>query len=98
MKEIEIEIESQMLIPKGEYFFLFFYFLELFDLMILLINIFYVIINYRLLNNLTQALGSCGVDLSQANISVQFDIRKGTSSGSTSTSFGIKVNKKNHIL
>ncbi|XP_023729207.1 transcription factor BIM2 [Lactuca sativa] len=43
-----------------------------------------------LLNNLTQALGSCGVDLSQANISVQFDIRKGTSSGSTSTSFGIK--------
>ncbi|CAH1413235.1 unnamed protein product [Lactuca virosa] len=43
-----------------------------------------------LLNNLTQALGSSGVDLSQANISVQFDIRKVTSSGSISTSFGIK--------
>lgn len=43
-----------------------------------------------LLNNLTQALGSSGVDLSQASISVQFDIRKGTTTGSTSTSFGIK--------
>ncbi|KAL4568589.1 hypothetical protein LXL04_024204 [Taraxacum kok-saghyz] len=43
-----------------------------------------------LLSNLTQTLGSCGVDLSQASISVQFDIRKGASSGSTSTSFGIK--------
>ncbi|KAK1438938.1 hypothetical protein QVD17_04751 [Tagetes erecta] len=43
-----------------------------------------------LLNNLTHALSSCGVDLSQANISVQLDIRKGMSSGATSTSFGIK--------
>ncbi|KAJ9564091.1 hypothetical protein OSB04_000057 [Centaurea solstitialis] len=43
-----------------------------------------------LLNNLTQALGSSGVDLSQACISVQFDIRKGANSGATSTSFGIK--------
>ncbi|KAI3677437.1 hypothetical protein L2E82_51724 [Cichorium intybus] len=45
-----------------------------------------------LLNNLTQALGQCGVDLSQATISVQFDIKKGKTSGltSTSTSFGIK--------
>ncbi|XP_076885175.1 transcription factor BIM2-like [Bidens hawaiensis] len=37
-----------------------------------------------LLNNLTHALGSCGVDLSQASISVQLDIKK-----ATSTSFGI---------
>ncbi|KAL8200645.1 hypothetical protein R6Q57_011984 [Mikania cordata] len=43
-----------------------------------------------LLNNLTHALGSSGVDLSQASISVQLDIRKGTNSGSSSTSFGIK--------
>ncbi|GJS73642.1 MAK10-like protein [Tanacetum coccineum] len=38
-----------------------------------------------MLNNITQALGSSGVDLSQASISVQFDIKKGTSSGATST-------------
>ncbi|KAI3813277.1 hypothetical protein L1987_17997 [Smallanthus sonchifolius] len=43
-----------------------------------------------LLNNLTRALGSSGVDLSQASISVQLDIMKGTNSGATSTSFGIK--------
>ncbi|XP_024975317.1 transcription factor BIM2-like isoform X1 [Cynara cardunculus var. scolymus] len=43
-----------------------------------------------LLNNLTQALGSSGVDLSQACISVQFDIRKRASSGATSTSFSVK--------
>ncbi|MFS8033540.1 putative transcription factor bHLH family [Helianthus anomalus] len=43
-----------------------------------------------LLNNLTRALGSSGVDLSQASISVQLDIRKGASGGATSTSYGIK--------
>lgn len=43
-----------------------------------------------MLNNLMQSLGSSGVDLSQANISVQFDIRKGTCNRSTSTLFGIK--------
>ncbi|KAK9052490.1 hypothetical protein SSX86_029119 [Deinandra increscens subsp. villosa] len=46
-----------------------------------------------LLNNLTHALGSSGVDLSQASISVQLDIRKSTNSGATSTSFGIKDNE-----
>lgn len=43
-----------------------------------------------LLDNITQALGSSGVDLSQASISVQFDIKKGTSSGATSTPLRFK--------
>nr|GEV50318.1 hypothetical protein [Tanacetum cinerariifolium] len=43
-----------------------------------------------MLNNITQALGSSGVDLSQTSISVQFDIKKGTSSGATSTPLRFK--------
>nr|XP_043607229.1 transcription factor BIM1-like isoform X2 [Erigeron canadensis] len=43
-----------------------------------------------LLNNLTLTLGSSGVDLSQASIAVQLDIRKGTSSYTASTSSGVK--------
>lgn len=43
-----------------------------------------------LLNNLTHALGSSGVDLSQASISVQLDVRKGTRNEVTSTAFGTK--------
>lgn len=37
----------------------------------------------RLLNNLTQALQSAGVDLSQATISVQIDLGKRANTGPT---------------
>ncbi|CAI9763283.1 unnamed protein product [Fraxinus pennsylvanica] len=43
-----------------------------------------------LLNNLTSALQSSGVDLSQASISVQLDICKLANSGSTATVFSAK--------
>lgn len=45
----------------------------------------------RLLNTLTHALESSGVDLSQTSISVQLDIGKRTNSGMTSMPFGTKV-------
>ncbi|KAK9272891.1 hypothetical protein L1049_003270 [Liquidambar formosana] len=43
-----------------------------------------------LLNTLTLALQSSGVDLSQASISVQFDIRKRENSGLTATTSSAK--------
>lgn len=45
----------------------------------------------RLLNNLTHALKSSGVDVSQASISVQLDIAKQTNSVINSTVFRPKV-------
>nr|GEU56006.1 retrovirus-related Pol polyprotein from transposon TNT 1-94 [Tanacetum cinerariifolium] len=45
---------------------------------------------HRMLNNITQALRSSGIDLSQASISVQFDIKKGTNNGETSTPLRFK--------
>lgn len=44
----------------------------------------------RLLNNLTQALQSAGVDLSQATISVQIDLGKRANTGPTP---GISISK-----
>jgi sarcosine oxidase gamma subunit len=45
----------------------------------------------RLLNTLTQSLQSAGVDLSQANISVQIDLGKRANRGLTSGTLTSKV-------
>jgi hypothetical protein len=50
----------------------------------------------RLLNTLTQALQSAGVDLSQANVAVQIDLGKRADRGSISGTSIAKVYKSGH--
>ena len=47
-------------------------------------NIFWILVLSRLLKKLSQALETSGVDLSQANISVELDLGKGSSTAAAS--------------
>lgn len=53
---------------------------------------------HRLLNSLTYSLQSSGVDLSQAVISVQLDIRKRTNGGSSSAVYDIEVHSFSFLI